>query len=82
MEKKPIGKITHYFDKIGVAVLKLDKAMKTGDKILIGDGDEAFEQVVKSMQVDHEQIEKAKKGQEIGMKLNQKAKQNWNVYKA
>lgn len=82
MEKKPIGKITHYFDKIGVAVVKADKTLKVGDKIQIGDGEEAFEQKIKSMQVDHNNVDKAKSGEEIGMKVDQKVKENWKVYKA
>lgn len=82
MEKKAIGKITHFFDKISVAVMQLDKALKVGDKIQIGDGEESFEQKVKSMQVDHNSVEKAKKGQEVGMKVDQNVKENWKIYKA
>lgn len=82
MEKKPIGKITHFFDKIGVAVMQINKAIKVGDKIEIGEGDDAFEQEIKSMQVDHASVEKAKKGQEVGMKVDQRVRENWNIYKA
>jgi len=43
--------------------------LKVGDKIKIGKADPFVEQVVKSMQVEHDKIDKAKKGQEIGLKV-------------
>ena len=61
MADKPIGKITHYYDKLGVAVINLSAALAAGDKIkLVGHGNE-FTQEVDSMQVEHEKVEKAKK---------------------
>ena len=72
--EKEIGVITHYFGNIGVAVLKLAGKLKVGDEIhLIGHGVD-FTQTVASMQVEHEQIQKAKKGQEIGLKVDEKVK--------
>lgn len=82
MAKKPIGKITHFFDKIKVAVVALDGALKIGDKIKIGKEDNFFEMEVKSMQVEHEKIEKAKKGQEVGMKVKQEVRKGDLVFKA
>jgi len=79
--KKPVGKITRYFDKIGVAVVALDGGLKVGDKIKIGKKDTFFEQEVKSMQIEHEKIEKAKKGQEVGMKVKEKVREGYLVYK-
>lgn len=81
MAKKPLGKITHFFDKISVAVIALDAGLKTGDKIKIGKNDDFFEQEVKSMQIEHEKIEKAKKGQEIGMKVKQAVRKGDLVFK-
>lgn len=79
---EPIGKITHYFDKIKVAVIKLDKAgLKKGDKIkIIGHGKE-FEQEITSMQVEHKEIEKAKKGSEFGMKMDEDVKPGDLIFK-
>lgn len=81
MAKKPIGKVTHFFDKISVAVIALEKILKKGDKIKIGKNDQFFEQEVKSMQVDRKEIEVAKKGQEIGIKVKEKVRENDLVYK-
>jgi len=77
-----VGKIVHFFDKILVAVLQLtDASLKIGDEILIGEEDEGFTQTVSSMQVDHQAVEEAKKGDEVGLKVDQVAKKGDNVYK-
>jgi translation initiation factor IF-2 len=74
-EPKPIGRITHFFDRIGVAVIALDKAgLKKGDKIKIAGHGTEFEQVVTSMQIEHKDVEAVKKGQDFGIKLDNPAK--------
>lgn len=80
-EEKPIGIVTHYFSKVGVAVVKLSAPLKVGDKIKLKKGEEEFEQEVQSMQVDHKNLQEAKKGEEIGLKVDQKVKEGWEVYK-
>lgn len=79
---KPIGKITHYFDKISVAVVKLASPLKVGDKIKIEGHGNTVEQNVDSMQVEHEQIKEAKKGMEVGMKVTSPVKEGDLVFKA
>lgn len=79
---KPIGKITHFYDQISVAVVALNASLKVGDKIKIGKQDQFFEQEVKSMQMDHKPLQVAKKGQEIGLKVKKEVHQNALVYKA
>jgi len=81
-EGKPIGKVVHYFDKIGVAVVQLEKGLKDGDTIRIAGGESTdFTQEVKSMQVDHKEIKKAKKGDEVGMKVKEKVREDYKVFK-
>lgn len=81
-QEKPIGKVVHYFDKIGVAVLKLDVPLKTGDKIRIAGGEKTdFEQEIESMEKDHEKIKKAKKGDEVGLLVKEKVHEGYKVYK-
>ncbi|MCL5438772.1 MAG: hypothetical protein M1268_02155 [Patescibacteria group bacterium] len=80
MDKDALGKVTHYYDKVGVAIIKLTKPLKVGDKIKFVKGDNTFEQVVESMQVEHAQIEAGKSGDEVGIKINQKAKEGTLVY--
>jgi translation elongation factor EF-1alpha len=79
-EPKPIGRVSHFFDNINVAVIKLDKGLKVGDKIKITGGTTDFKQPVKSMQVEHESIKSAKKGDEVGMKVKEKVRINDKVY--
>ena len=80
-EEKQIGKITHYFGKIGVGVLELSKGLKVGETIKVVGGDRDFTQEVSSMQIEHENIEAAKKGEAIGLKLDELAKPGDIVYK-
>ena len=81
MGKKLVGKVTHYYDKIGVAVILLSAGLKEGDKVSIERDGEAFEQKVSSMQIGHEKIKEAKASQEVGMKVSQPVKVNAEVYK-
>ena len=70
MDKKEIGKVTHYFSKVGVAVVQLNADLKKGDLITIGGKSEPFDQVVGSMQIEKTEIPLAKKGQLIGLKVD------------
>ncbi len=79
--KTPIGKITHFFPKIGVAVLHLTATLKVGDKIEIGGKSEPFEMVVESMQVEHKNIPTAKPGDDVGMKVAKPVKDGDSVFK-
>lgn len=80
MEEKLIGKITHYFGKIQVAIIELTNAIKIGDKIHIKGHNTDFEQIVDSMQIDHANVEKAKKGQGIGIKVEEAVREGDEVY--
>jgi len=83
-EKKEelIGKITHYFGKIEVGIVEITKgSLSVGDTIHIKGSTTDFEQSVDSMQVEHEQVDKAKKGDVIGLKVKDKVKEEDEVYK-
>jgi translation initiation factor IF-2 len=76
-----VGKITHYFDKIQVAVLEVtDGDLKVGDPIRIGEEGTELDQQVESMQVDHTQVTEAKKGSEVGLKVIDKVRPGDLVY--
>lgn len=76
-----IGRITHYFSKIGVAVVELKESLKVGDTIVISGPTTEAEQIVKSMQIEHENIQQAESGQSIGLKVNQRVRETDRVYK-
>ncbi|OGM12420.1 hypothetical protein A2Z22_04575 [Candidatus Woesebacteria bacterium RBG_16_34_12] len=77
-----IGKVTHYYDKIQVAIIELDSNLATGEKIkFVRGGEDLFEQDVDSIQIEHEKIDKAKKGDVIGLKVSQELREGAEVYK-
>jgi len=78
---KPVGQVTHYYDKIGVAVVDLTAPLSVGDKLKFVRGDEEeFNQEVDSIQVEHQPVEQAKKGDSIGLKVDQKVKPGAKVF--
>lgn len=81
VEGKLIGRVIHYFDKIQVAVIALTEPLKVGETIRIIGGETDFEQQVGSMEVEHEKIDKAKKGDEVGLKVKEKVRDGYRVYK-
>jgi translation elongation factor EF-1alpha len=76
-----VGEITHYFTKIGVAVVNVTGNMKVGDTIAIKGMTTNFEQTVGSMQVEGENIDEAKSGDDIGMKVADRVRQGDVVYR-
>lgn len=76
-----IGKITHFFSKIGVAVIELKKPLKVGDTIAIKGPTTDFEQRVDSMQIEHENVNEAKAGQSIGLRVAERVRETDAVYK-
>lgn len=79
-EEKLIGHVSHYFDKISVAALKLEGDLKAGDQVhFVGHGAD-FSQTITSMQVDGQTVTAGKAGDEIGMKVDSKAKEGVAVY--
>jgi len=81
-DKKPIGEVTHYFNNLGVAIVKFSKAVSTGDTVLFKGATTDFTHKVDSMQLDHEEVDKAKKGQEIGIKVAERVRAGDQVFEA
>ncbi len=77
-----IGSVIHYYDKLGVAIIRLDESLKVGDKIkFTRGGEDLFEQEVVSLQMDHNNISEAKKGDEVGLKVDNEVKEGAEVQK-
>lgn len=82
VEGKYIGKITHYFSDIEVAVIDLVAPLKEGDTIRVVGGQETdFDQKVSSMQIDHKEVKLAKKGDSVGTKIKEKVHDGYKVFK-
>ena len=82
-EEKRVGKVTHYYDRIGVAVVEVEESFGVGDEIEVRskNGEVKFTQEVSSIQVEHENIQRAEKGQLVGLKVDGKVKKGDLVFK-
>ena len=76
-----IGRITHFFPKVSVAVVELTLPLSVGDQIVIKGPSTDFEQTVDSIQIDRKAITRAEGGLSIGLKTIQPAKERDVVYK-
>lgn len=77
-----IGDVVHYFNDINVSVIKLSDKLTVGDTVTFvgGNGEELFEQEITSMEIDHEKVEEADSGDEVAVKVDEKAKKGTEVY--
>lgn len=80
MAEKQIGTVTHFFDKIGVAVVKLAGKLSKGDTIIVRKGEQEFEDTVASIQIDHKDVASAKKGDDAAVKLGGIAKEGSAIF--
>ena len=76
-----IGKISHYFSKIEVAIVDLTAPLSVGDRITMKGVTTDFEQTVESMQIEHENVKTAKAGDSIGLKVKERVREGDIVYK-
>lgn len=77
-----IGTVTHYYDKIGVTIIEVEDKLSIGDKVkFVKQGEDLFEQTVESMEYEHKKIESAKKGESIGLKVDQEVTEGTEVYR-
>jgi len=76
-----VGKISHYFTKIGVGVVELSDELKVGDRISIEGATTNIQQTVDSMQIEHENVQSAGSGQSIGLKIVERTREGDLVYK-
>ncbi len=82
MKEQEIGFVSNYFSKISVAAIEMTKGkLKTGDTIHIKGHTTDFEEIVKSMQIEHDNISEAKTGDSIGLKVSQHVRKKDKVYK-
>ena len=81
MERLEIGRVTHFYSKIGVAIISLDGSLNVGDRIALIGATTDLEQIVKSMQVEHQNIDEAKPGDLVGLKVKDKVREGDTVFK-
>ncbi len=81
MAQKQIGTVSNYFEHVGVAAIKLTGGLKIGDSVKLVGGEVEHEQKVGSMQIQHDKVTSAKKGDEIGIKVGVKVRKGYKVFK-
>lgn len=82
-EEMQVGKVSHYFTKIGVAVVEVtDGSIKVGDTIHIKGHTTDFRQKVQSMQIEQDKIDIAEPGQSIGLRVDEPVRAHDAVYKS
>ena len=81
MAEEKIGVVSHFFDKVSVAAIKLEGDVKAGDMIHIKGATTDFTDKIKSMQINREDVESAGAGDEIGIKVPEKCRSNDEVFK-
>ena len=81
MSGTQIGQITHYFDHINVAALTLTEHLRVGDTIHILGHSTDFKQKVTSLQIEHQSVEEARPGDDVGLRVLQKVHAQDKVFK-
>jgi len=82
VSEERIGRVTHYFSKVGVAVIALEKgALKVGDSIRISGYTSDFIQKIDSIEIEKEKVPEVKPGDSFGVKVDEKVRENDDVYK-
>ncbi len=75
-----IGEVSHFYDRINVAVITLSNPLHKGDRVhFLGHGSD-FQQEITSMQIEHESIEAASPGQEIAIKVTKPVKPHTAIF--
>jgi hypothetical protein len=76
-----IGEVTHYFGNINVAVISLTDSIQIGDMLHFLGRTTDFRQVVKSLQIEHDQVERVGEGQEVAMEVIRRVRPRDKVFK-
>jgi translation elongation factor EF-1alpha len=78
---REVGSVTHFFSKIGVAIVELTDTLSVGDRILVKGMTTSVEQTVDSMQIEHANVKKAEAGTSIGLKVTDRVREGDTVYR-
>ena len=81
MSGKLVGKVTHFYNRIGVAVIDLKDTLQVGDQVHFFGRSTDFRQEITSMQVEHQPIPEAEKGQEVAVKVERRVRKSDKIYK-
>lgn len=80
-DRTSIGRVEHFFDKIGVAAIELTGTLRVGDTIEIEGGGDVLRQKIESMQIDRKDVSEASRGDSIGIKTERPVHRGSIVYR-
>ncbi|HVM76676.1 MAG TPA: hypothetical protein VMU07_00805 [Candidatus Paceibacterota bacterium] len=78
--QKPIGVVTHYYTEISVAIVKFNRPVAAGSKLHYRGATTDFAEHAKSMQFNHENVKKAPKGKQVGIKVKKRVREGDAVH--
>ena len=81
MTGKRVGRVTHYFDHLAVAVLALTEGVRVGDTLNFLGHSTDFKQEVTSLQIEHKAVDVARPGEDVAMKVIQRVHPNDAIFK-
>ncbi|OGJ58018.1 hypothetical protein A2881_04325 [Candidatus Peribacteria bacterium RIFCSPHIGHO2_01_FULL_55_13] len=70
MMQRLIGKVVHYYDRIGVAIIDLKEPLHVGDMVMLKKGDRIMPQRIDSIEIEHASVPAAKAGDIVGVKVD------------
>lgn len=76
-----IGRVTHFYNRIMVAVLDLSDELKVGDTVHILGHTSDFVQPVRSLEIEHSKVPSAGPGQEVALLVSEPVRRGDAVYK-
>jgi len=79
-EYQYLGGVTHYFDRIGVAVVRLELTLYEGDWVAFFGPHTDFEQQVRSMQIEHEPVSEVQAGEEVAIQVDAPVRRGDKVF--
>jgi translation initiation factor IF-2 len=81
MDERLIGSVTHFFAKPMVCAIKLEDELRVGDLVAFRGHTTDLQQEVSSIQIEHEQVESAAAGAEVGVKVDDRVREGDSVYR-
>ncbi len=81
MVEEEVGKVIHYFSKVQAAVVHLTASIRIGEKLHFKGHTTDFSQTLESMQIEHKPVEKAEAGEDVGIQVKEKVRENDTVYR-
>jgi putative protease len=82
MPEEQVGVIVKFFAKPSVAAIEITSgSIKTGDLLRYEGHTTDFTEEVSSMEIDNQQVEEAKAGDLVGIKVKERVRENDKVYR-